>query len=407
MTLITDETRRLIQKYASEFESKYLLEPAGQDHLARYKTEQQEVQQLWDEAKKANARANLSTDFVLEKLLPYANTSHNREMGYRISIAPAVTRDLKGWFENAGWQKPRMWDSVAKAIFDLINSVVEKNDWESLRRFEENESLSLGIKAGFITPTLHFLKPECRIVNNKTIDTVNFILGKEAIWRDLSSYRKYLDIIDAMIKELGIPLLQDADVFDAFCHWMCGKRLGGYARLEEGKGQTADEDEEALPAFVEDIEPHDHWEAIYCLVKTGNLLGYKTYVADPSRKAFGKQLKEIASLTEVPPILKSAPEIARVDAIWYQPVPPFFLFEVEDGGTMREALHRLYNAMAYDARFFVICPVDNRPKFEKWVTTAPFKEYESRYNFRTYVELFDFYKQVANYMSMRGRFLSL
>ena len=48
------------------------------------------------------------------------------------------------------------------------------------------------------------------------------------------------------------------------------------------------------------------------------------------------------------------------------PFPPFFLFEVEDGGTMREALHRLYNAMAFDARFFVICPKENFEKFDMY-----------------------------------------
>ena len=86
-------------------------------------------------------------------------------------------------------------------------------------------------------------------------------------------------------------------------------------------------------------------------------------------------------------------------------IPPFILFEVEDGGTMRDALHRLYNTMAFDARFVIVSPLQNRSKFEKWVKTAPFKEYEERYNFRTYSELFDFYKEIVKFTSMRERFL--
>jgi hypothetical protein len=171
--------------------------------------------------------------------------------------------------------------------------------------------------------------------------------------------------------------------------------------IEEG------EEEVVLPIEEEDSEPQGHWQAIYYIVQTGNLLGFKTYVADPLREAFGKKLKEVATLSEIPPILKSAPHIERVDAIWYKHTPPFFLFEVEDGGTMREALHRLYNSMAYDARFFVVCPEHNRSKFVKWVTTAPFKEYEERYNFRTYAELFEFYREVKQFTSMRERFLRL
>ena len=137
--------------------------------------------------------------------------------------------------------------------------------------------------------------------------------------------------------------------------------------------------------------------------ETSGKLGFKTYVADPSKIAFQKKLGEIASLAEVPPILKSTPKISKVDVIWYKPVPPFFFFEIEDGGIMREALHRLYNAMAFDARFFIVRPIYNRSKFGKWVTTAPFKEFEERYNFRTYSDLFDFYKEVVKFTSMRER----
>ncbi len=186
---------------------------------------------------------------------------------------------------------------------------------------------------------------------------------------------------------------------------MCDKRLGGYARVEKSPGSY--EEDEAPTAFEEGIEPQTHWEAIYYIVKAGNLLGYKTYVADPSRSAFETKLGEIATLKDVPPILKSAPEIARVDAIWYRPQPPVVFFEVEDGGTMREALHRLYNAMAFDARFFIVSPMENLAKFEKWVRTAPFKEFEDRYNFRTYTDLFEFYKEAQKFTAMHSRFLRL
>lgn len=403
MALITDEKCSLFQSYASEFEKRYLLEPAGQRHIAMYKREREEVIQFWSEIKKAKQEGKQITDVVLEKLLPYSNTRHNREKGYRISVAPAITKDLRKWFKARGWQQN--WDNVANAIYELVYGLIEEGDWSSLVAFEENQLVSKGIKAGFITPTFYFLNPQYRIINSKTIDTINFLLDRNAIDRDLSRYKEYLETINQALEELGVPLLEDSDVFDAFCHWMCDKRLGGYARFEkepeglEEEGPTVFEEEEN--------EPQNHWEAIYYLVKAGNLLGFKTYVADPSRRAFGRKLGETATLTEVPPILKSAPEVSRVDVIWYRSMPPFFLFEVEEGGTMREALHRLYNAMAFDARFFIVSPIRNRNKFEKWVKTAPFKEFEERYDFRTYSELFDFYKEVVKFTSMRERFLRL
>jgi len=405
MTLVTDERRSLFHSYASEFEERYLLEPAGQRHLAIYRKERDEVTRYWSEIKKAKQEGKRITDLVLEKLLPYSNTRHNRERGYRISVAPAITKDLRKWFENVGWQQPDNWDNVANAIYELIYGLIEKGDWNSLVAFEENKLVSRGIKAGFITPTLYCLNPQYRIINSKTIDTINFLLDRNAIGRELSHYKEYLETINRALEELGIPLLKDADVFDQFCHWMCDKRLGGYARVE--KPPEISEEEKGVPVFEEEIQPQSHWEAVYYLVKAGNLLGFKTYVADPSRSAFEKKLGEIATLTEVPPVLKSASEISKVDVIWYRSRPPFCLFEVEHGGTMREALHRLYNAIAFDARFFIVSPIDNRSRFERWMRTAPFREFEERYNFRTYSDLFDFYKEVVKFTSMRERFLRL
>ncbi|MCX6026139.1 MAG: hypothetical protein NTY23_07780 [Chloroflexi bacterium] len=221
---------------------------------------------------------------------------------------------------------------------------------------------------------------------------------------------EYLAVIDQAISSLGNPTLNDVDAFDAFCHWMCDRRLGGYAREHrtiEADDDEAEEEAEATPRFEDGTEPGTHWEAIYYIVKIGELLQYKTYVADPSREAFAKKLGDLATLSSVPPILSTAPEVFRVDAIWYKPTPPIFLFEVEDGGTMREALHRLYNAMAFDARFFVIGPSQNLEKYQKWVGTAPFKEFEQRYQWRTYSEHFAFFGQATDFTLMRSRFLRI
>ena len=200
MALVTDEKHSLFQSYASEFEKRYLLEPAGQRHLAMYKKERHEVAQFWSEIKRAKQEGNQITDLVLEKLLPYSNTRHNREKGYRISVAPAIIKDLRKFFENAGWQQPDNWDNVANAIYELVYGLIERGDWHSLEVFEENQLVSRGIKAGFITPTFYFLNPQYRIINKKTIDTINFLLDRNAIGRDLSHYKEYLEIINEVLK---------------------------------------------------------------------------------------------------------------------------------------------------------------------------------------------------------------
>ncbi len=89
-----------------------------------YEKEREEVIRFWSEVKKAKQEGKRITDLVLEKLLPYSNICHNREKGYRISVAPAITKDIRKWFENVGWQQPDNWDNVANAIYDLVYGVV-------------------------------------------------------------------------------------------------------------------------------------------------------------------------------------------------------------------------------------------------------------------------------------------
>jgi len=404
---ISSDKLSLVQEYSAEFEEKYFLQPKGQHHLSTYAKEKEEVTKYWAMVKKRRQKGDGITDLVLTKLLPYSNTKHNRGMGYRISIAPAITRDLKAWFENAGWQASDSWNDVAAALYEMFFQVIENRNYDALGQFQDKTDLSKGLRSGFISPTLVCFGDEFRIINRKTIDTVNFIYDSRLIDNSLSNYMSNVSAIDGLVKDLAIPLLSDVRALDMFCHWMCDKRLGGYARIHVNEEEKeASEGIEGTPSFESEIEPADHWEAIHYIVRIGNLLGYKTYVADPSKLAFDQRLGDLATLSEVPAILKSAPQIERTDVIWYSTRPSFFFFEVEDGGTMREALHRLYNAMAFDARFIIVSPAENIAKFQKWVTTAPFKEFEHRYQFRTYDELFYFFRKATDYTQTRQKFLS-
>ena len=56
------------------------------------------------------------TDFVLAKLLPHLDSPDNRERGAWCCIAPAVTRDIKQWFEGIGWATPEDWPQVAQLV---------------------------------------------------------------------------------------------------------------------------------------------------------------------------------------------------------------------------------------------------------------------------------------------------
>ena len=156
-----------------------------------------------------------------------------------------------------------------------------------------------------------------------------------------------------------------------------------------GKKEIMEEVEEEIPKplVVEKIIS-GHIEAEAILLEIGNLLGFETYTADPSKVFEGRRLDEISTLKDIPDILRGTKNIARVDVIWYnEDSPPSYLFEVEDRGTMRDALHRLYQARHLNARFFIVGPAENRRRFEEWVLTAPYNSSRKLYNFRTFEDI--------------------
>lgn len=72
---------------------------------------------------------------------------------------------------------------------------------------------------------------------------------------------------------------------------------------------------------------------------------------------------------------------------------------------MREALHRLYQALGLDAKFLIVSPVENRPKFEKYVNTEPYINVRDKYQFRSYEDLVRFFEEAETYHKLKEAFL--
>jgi len=173
-----------------------------------------------------------------------------------------------------------------------------------------------------------------------------------------------------------------------------------------GKKEITEEVEEELPKpLVVEKAISDHTEAEATLLEIGNLLGFETYTADPSKIFEERRLDEISTLQEIPYILRGTKNITKVDVIWYnEESPPSYLFEVEDRGTMRDALHRLYQARHLNARFFIVGPAKNRRRFEEWVSTAPYKSSRKLYNFRTFKDIARLRNLIKNAQDFKRKF---
>lgn len=217
MSKISENRRADFQKYVAEFEQHW---DWVTEHVGYYVHNRREVQDSWLQIKQSKQQGQNITSLVLEKLLPYWNKRRNIEQGYWISVVPVFRVDVRKWFETGGWQQSNNWDNVANAIYNLVYSLVEQHDWNCLASFEANTSVSKGFKAATLTPAFYFLDQQYLIINSKTINTVNLLLGYHAIKNDLSHYQEYLQIINETLQELGAPMFHDADVFETFCQWM-------------------------------------------------------------------------------------------------------------------------------------------------------------------------------------------
>lgn len=405
MIQLLEEQKEKINGFVRKYQKEYLETEKGREHIECYDKEKLEVRKIFEEIKnKYEQKQNIEYD-VLYHLLPYLNTRTTREKGYRISTWPTITKDIKSWFEAAGWQKKENWSKVSETVFLLIYKIVKgEGPKQAISEFLQSE-FSKGFQTGMISPILYCLNPKFLVINSKTVDTINFIVDNEIIDSRLENYLDNVEKIRTALDKLDNPLFTEKwENFDAFCHWMCSKRLGGYARVE------IEEKEIEIPSEEKEVvEITNHEDAMGILLELGKLLGYSVYCAHPSRKYRGQKLGGIAGYNRIPEEFSTQKHIERVDVIWFSKHidRPCYFFEVEDKGTMREALHRLYGMMRLNAKFFIISPIANSSKFEEWSNTEPFRSVKNKFQFKSFEDLKKFYEYARNYQEFEKAFLGM
>lgn len=198
--------------------------------------------------------------------------------------------------------------------------------------------------------------------------------------------------------------------------------------------QTKEEEikaqQEKVPSGIEEVAPAgreigSHEEAESILLQLGTLLGYDSYTADAGKKIevemetevepgkyvsdkVNMSLGEIASLEKPPPF---APErvmesVKEIDVIWFQEEFPVACFEVEHSTNVKDGLLRQYQISKHvpNAKFFIVGPEWQAPKFQKEVNTYPFNQIRDRYKFNSYKELIEFLGEAYRYKEKRAKF---
>jgi hypothetical protein len=218
-----------LQKRIRRFRNEYLNTAMGREHVRHQTEEPTEVQAVFESLQGDRQAGRDITDGTLRRLLPHSDTKGNRERGVRISTWHCITKDVKSWFEGAGWKMPAEWPDVANWLLDIAEAGREE-DWGRWRDLAHAPAQK-GFACGFITPIVHGLNPRLPVINSKFVKTYAVVaqhLGlADEISPALDAYPESQARLVALVGKLDPLGLHGIDEWDMFCHWSVSKRLGG------------------------------------------------------------------------------------------------------------------------------------------------------------------------------------
>jgi hypothetical protein len=122
-------------------------------------------------------------------------------------------------------------------------------------------------------------------------------------------------------------------------------------------------------------------------------------------------LGNLCRLQQVPPFTYSelTKVAARCDVIWFsnanRPFPKY-IYEVENTTNFVNSMHKMYQLRNIDARFVLVAPEKRRKIFEQMLKNAPFDSVASRYTFRSFEQVAEFYFNCAQHYELREAFLN-
>lgn len=220
------EPVNIIKTLYNEFENDFYSSEEGVDHSEKYNKERQKVKEYYKLIGN-NSEAKFNTqDPPINHLLPIKEPA----------VAPVAVGTIKA-YEYDNEDLP----GLTEAVYNLIQSIMDINDKSKQKELIyafKSGPYKKGFRTAVLSPVLYYLDPKFLFINSKTVDSFKFISDifkdDERISVELFDYIENNEKLKKLIKFLSnyIPNL-NFENFDAFCHWLCSKHLGNYARDPE------------------------------------------------------------------------------------------------------------------------------------------------------------------------------
>jgi hypothetical protein len=286
-------------------------------------------------------------------------------------------------------------------------------------RFKENIK---GLGPSSITEILLFASPDSYCLwNDKPKNILPFLkidLLPESVYKyqiDGKDYVKCISVLSLIRDELKKSGVENADYIDvdfyfAFIFYEVYEKMPKPEAVEqiEEKVSKLHLPEIELPKIEVDKLSHSDVQGV--LLELGNMLGYDTYVADPSKTYMNKPLGDSATLKEIPQFTyqRLLDTVKNIDVIWFEEEFPKFCFEIEHTTGVTLGLLRLYQIRKLtDAKFFVIAPEEIISKFQTEISKDPFHQIRERYIFRSYRQLADMFECALIYHTVKDKFFNI
>lgn len=276
------------------------------------------------------------------------------------------------------------------------------------KRWDEFRASIKGLGPSSISEILAFSDPQqYALVNLKPYEVLPRLGMSINAVTDGKSYKKAVNEISKVKLELEANGVKDADFIlaDFFTAYLFCQVF----HLERKRKETPPEKpppKKVSPSLtVPAVEGHESAQA--ALLMLGKLLDFDTYTADPSKECNGQKLGDLATLRELPDFAgaKAMDSARRIDVVWVSGEWPEYFFEVEQSTGVTPGLHRMFQVIKVDAKFFIIAPEEERRRFEREVDKAPYKEVKQKYRFRSYEELQQMYIAASDYRKKYDEFL--
>ncbi len=181
----------------------------------------------WARVLALRAKNHAYVDPVLEGLLPYADTAHNRARGRWLHPSSTLSIDVREWFEREGWTRSHDWPDAVYATVQFVERCMlcPERAQEVCERYTHHPE-ARGFHSSLLSPILNALVPDrYHVVNAASLATLRAFTGVPWSPR-IETYPKVNAALAAFIDEHRDALSaacaeghRPCDALDLFARW--------------------------------------------------------------------------------------------------------------------------------------------------------------------------------------------